>query len=72
MKKKVNLRDFPATIAQASKELGAGFSAKSLRRRIDSGVFKEGVHYCNLGLGTKRQLRLNVEAIRDLASWRGW
>ena len=70
MTKKIDLRKFDATLQHAATTLGKGFSCKTINRRIESGVWVQGIHWVNVGAGLRRQIRLNLEAIVDPSTWR--
>jgi len=57
------------TIKEAVKRLGAGYSRRSILRRIDSGEWREGVEWIDdrHAGATNRQIKINLTAV---AEWR--
>lgn len=58
------------SISRAAEILGHKFSEPSIRRRIQSGQWKENVHWVNISNGNERRsYRINVSAISDVSTW---
>jgi hypothetical protein len=57
------------TIEQASRDLGRGFSRRSILRRINSNQWVEGVHWVDDRRegSTYRQIKINLAAVQQ---WR--
>lgn len=54
------------TIKEAARILGKNFSEPSIRRRIESGEWKKGVHWINVGVGkVKPVYRINIEKVKN-------
>ena len=53
------------TIQQASERLGRGFSRSSITRRIDSGEWKEGIHWIDARRdgSINRIIKINLTAV---------
>lgn len=58
------------TIAEASAQLGRGYSRSSIIRRIEAEEWKEGIHWIDdrrVG-ATKRVIKINLDAVNQLRS----
>jgi hypothetical protein len=57
-------------LADAPDFFGRGFSRRNILRRIDSGEFKEGLHFINTAPpgSLKAQIKLNKSAIEEYFS----
>ncbi|ABA24710.1 hypothetical protein Ava_D0045 [Trichormus variabilis ATCC 29413] len=56
------------TIAEASSQLGRGYSRRSIIRRIDSGEWKEGIHWVDdrRDGALKRIIKINLVEVNKL------
>lgn len=56
------------TIPEAHQRLGKGFSRNSILRRIDSGEWKEGIHWVDdrRSESVQRLIKINLTAVNEL------
>lgn len=52
------------TLEEAYQKLGKGFSPRSLRRKIASGEYKQGIHYFRSS-GVNGIIKINLPAIKQ-------
>ncbi|MBH8566690.1 hypothetical protein I8748_31835 [Nostoc sp. CENA67] len=52
------------TLEEAYRKLGKGFSPRSLRRKIASGEYKQGIHYFRSN-GVNGIIKVNILAIKQ-------